>query len=316
MRSFLFIFLLSALSLLAQDVSSTPPSPAPQEPSQPNSTAPAQPQTTPAPESKPAPAASAEKKQTPREEAWEILRTGAQNNSTDRRTKSLGAMGLIPNNAQARKFAEAGLEDKEARVRIAAASSLGEMGARQSIPLLKKRLDDDDTAVVLACAKALLDMKDDAGYEVFYAVLTGQRKAKGSLISEQMKVLHDPKKLAEMGIEGGLGFVPFGGMGYTAYRMLTKDEVSPVRAAAARTLAADPDPESAQALGDAVDDKSWLVRAAALSAIAKRNDPKLLKYVVPAMEDDGKDIVMYTAAATVVHLTDPRPTRHRAATTH
>src|ERR1700684_3858012 len=103
MRSFLFIFLLSALSLLAQDVSSTPPSPAPQEPSQPNSTAPAQPQTTPAPapESKPAPAASAEKKQTPREEAWEILRTGAQNNSTDRRTKSLGAMGLIPNNAQA-----------------------------------------------------------------------------------------------------------------------------------------------------------------------------------------------------------------------
>ena len=122
-----------------------------------------------------------------------------------------------------------------------------------------------------------------------------------------MKILHDPKKLAQIGIEEGLGFVPFAGMGYTTYRMLSKDEVSPIRAAAARALASDPDPESGKALANAVSDKSWIVRKAALDAIAKRNDPSLIKPAIKAMEDD-KEIVMYTAAAVVVHLGDPRPT--------
>jgi HEAT repeat protein len=249
------------------------------------------------------PAAKPEKKQTPREEAWEILRTGAQNNATDRRVKAIGVLGLVPDNPEARRFAEAALQDGESSVRASAATALGEMGSKQSIPLLKQRLDDDDIGVVLACAKALLQLKDDAGYEVYYAVLTGQRKAKGSMLSEQMKILHDPKQLTQIGIEQGLGFVPFAGMGYTAYKMLSKDEVSPVRAAAASALANDPDPESGQALSEAVGDKSWIVRKAALDAVAKRGDPKLLKPVIAAMEDD-KEIVMYTAAAAVVHLTD------------
>ncbi len=306
MRIFSILLLMScALSMAAQDTQAPPSNPTPPAQSTEPAPAPATPETTEPPQTAPAAAKPAEKKQSPREEAWEILKVGAQNTSTDRRTKAIGVLGLITNDSQARHLAEAGLQDSEPTVRSSAANALGEMDARPSIPLLKNCLNDDDTGVVLACGKALLQLKDKAGYEVYYAVLTGQRKAKGSLLSQQMKLLHDPKKLAQIGIEEGIGFVPFAGMGYTAYRMLSKDQVSPVRAAAARALASDPDPESGKALEESVSDKSWIVRKAALDALAKRDDPKTLKVAMEAMDDD-KDIVMYTAAAVVVHLTDPR----------
>ncbi len=305
----LSIVLLCCSFILAQETTTPAPAPTPQSPQTPAAAAPAatdeQQSTAPPPatEEESVPAPRSDKKQTPREKAWEILRLGARNKSVDRRAKAIGVLGLDPNNAEARNLAGTGLQDSDPKVRTAAATALGEMGAKQSIALLKKQLDDDDTGVVLAAAKALLALNDEAGYDVYYAVLTGERKAKGSLMHEQMKILHDKKKMAEIGIDEGLGFVPFAGMGYTAYKMLAKDEVSPVRAAAARALAKDADPASAQALADAVGDKSWIVRKAAIDALAKRNDPNWLKAVIPAMADE-KDIVMYTGAAAVVHLTD------------
>lgn len=305
----LSVVLLCCSFILAQETTTSAPAQIPQTPQTPATATPVatdeQKSSSPPPstEKESVPAPKSDKKQTPREEAWEILRLGAQNKGADRRAKAIGVLGLVPNNAEARKFAETGLQDLDPRVRTAAATALGEMGAKQSIVLIEKQLDDDDTGVVLAAAKALLAMKDKAGFEVYYAVLTGERKARGSLMHEQMKILHDKKKMAEIGIDEGLGFVPFAGMGYTAYKMLAKDEVSPVRAAAARALAQDPDPASAHALADAVGDKSWIVRKAAIDALAKRNDPNWLKAVIPAMTDE-KDIVMYTGAAAVIHLTD------------
>jgi HEAT repeat protein len=289
--------------MLGQEPATPSPPQAPQPPAETTSAPQVEKEQMPAAPVKSEPAPHEEKRQTPRAQAWKILHTGAKNKSTDRRTKAIGVLGLDPNNIEARHLAEVALKDAEPNVRTAAAAALGEMKARQSIPLLEKQLDDEDTGVVLAAAKALLEMKDESGYDVYYAVLTGGRKAKGSLIHEQMKVLHDKKKLAEIGLDEGLGFIPFAGMGYSAYKMLSKDEVSPVRAAAARALAKDPDPASGQALVNAIGDKSWIVRKASLDALAKRSDPKLLKPVIPAMEDE-KDIVMYTAAAAVVHLTD------------
>ena len=62
-----------------------------------------------------------------------------------------------------------------------------------------------------------------------------------------------------------------------------------------------------RALADAVkEDKNWIVRAAALEAIAKRGDPSSLQVAEMAMSDDEKP-VKYTAAATVLHLMDVQP---------
>ena len=121
------------------------------------------------------------------------------------------------------------------------------------------------------------------------------------MVAEQMKMLRDPKKMAEIGVEQGIGFIPYAGIGLSAFKALREDDVSPVRAAAAKMLANDPDPDSGRALVEAATDKSWLVKAAALEAIAKRGDPKLLDSIVPALMDDNTS-VRCTAAAAIIRL--------------
>jgi HEAT repeat protein len=175
------------------------------------------------------------------------------------------------------------------------------MGAKSSIPALKDAIKDHDASVVLAAASSLRLLGDLDAYLVYYAVLTGQRKSGQSLIDEQKKMLNDPKKMAQFGFEQGIGFVPFGGLSYGVFKTLTKDDVSPVRAASAVALAKDPDPISGNALVVATNDNSWIVRAAALDAIAQRNDPELIVGIMHAMGDQKAEVA-YTAAAAIYRL--------------
>jgi HEAT repeat protein len=142
---------------------------------------------------------------------------------------------------------------------------------------------------------------DPAAFEVYYAVLAGEKKSGDTLLESQSKMIHDPKALAKIGFEQGIGFVPFGGASYAAFKMMTKDDVSPVRSAAASKLSKDPDPKSQRLLESAVSDKKWLVRAAAIDALAKRGNPASIGAVVPAL-DDGNDVVKFTACAAVIRL--------------
>src|SRR5262249_950005 len=140
---------------------------------------------------------------------------------------------------------------------------------------------------------------NNRGYSVYYAILTGEKKTGGTLLDDQKKMLKDPKKMAQFGSEQGIGFVPFAGLGYTGFKMLTKDDVSPVRAPAVRMLAKDPDSKSEEALLAATCDKSWIVRMAAVESLALRGDPKVAPQLEPKLED-GKDAVRYTTAAAIV----------------
>jgi len=215
---------------------------------------------------------------------------------------AISVLGLLPDDAKARGLAEKALTDDKPEVRSAAAVALGDMKSRTSIPKLKMALDDDDPLVALAAAHALDLMHDGSAYEVYYEVLTGQRKAGKGLIASQTSILKDPKKMAQLGFEEGIGFVPFAGVGWVAIKTITKDDTSPVRAAAAKVLAKDPDPAATKTLADAAADKNWLVRAAALEALAKRGDPAVLDTVSLCMSDK-KEVVKYTAAAAVLRLT-------------
>jgi HEAT repeat protein len=180
------------------------------------------------------------------------------------------------------------------------------MGSTASIPKLRKMLSDQQASVVLAAARALRVLLDPVAYEVFYEVLIGERKSteglvKG-LVNQGMETLKDRKKIAQFGFEEAIGYVPFADMGYSALKAVTKDETSPLRAAAAKMLASDPDPRRGQALVQAASDKKWIVRVAALEAIAKRGDPRLLSGIVPAMSNKN-EAVRFTAAAAVLRLT-------------
>ena len=250
-------------------------------------------------------------KLTPREEAWQILRTGADSHKAEERAIAVRALSLIKGQARAVALTRKALQDPKPEVRASAAYALGELHVKAAILQLRHALEDKEIPVVLAAALALVKMKDPDGYQVYYEILTGERKGTPGLISGQMEVMKDPKKLAVMGLEGGIGFVPYAGLGYTAIKTIIKDDTSPVRAAAAKLLADDPDPETATALAEeATVDKSDLIRAAALDAIARRGDPALIGKIVPAMSD-AKESVKYTAAAAVAHLSGIAERRQR-----
>ncbi len=232
--------------------------------------------------------------------AWTVLHSGLTDKSADKRAKAVHALGLLTGNAKAEQFAETALKDTNSDVRSEAANALGGMGATGSIPVLKGALNDKEIKVVVAAANALYTFKDPAAYEVYYAMLTGERKGK-TLIESQLDMLKDRKELEKLMFQTGIGFVPFGGMGFTAFETLTRGDSSPVQALAAQRLWSDPDPKTAAALAKACSDKNWRVRVAVVDAVSKRGDPSIL-YAVGPLLYDGNDSVRYEAAAADIHL--------------
>jgi HEAT repeat protein len=203
-------------------------------------------------------------------------------------------------------MAEDALTDRNPKVRAAAARALGLIGVVSSVPKLKAVLNDQEPAVVLAAAHSLFvlgDRKD--AYEIDYEMLIGERTAADGFVASGVNELKNPKAVAMIGFQTGLGFVPFGGAGYEVYKRASKDDGSPVRAAAALELATDRDrdPKIIAALTRACMDKRWRVRAAAVDAIAKIEDSALLNAITPLL-DDKSDIVRYDASAAVLRLGD------------
>jgi hypothetical protein len=291
------------------------PAPTPQQQPPPDQTppaqTPAQQPTTPAPQAAPVtPPASKtppakEKHLTERERAWLTLQDGVKESGAEKRAKAVNALGILSANREAEGMAIEALGDGKYNVRTAAATALGLMHAVHAIPQLEKALDDDEPAVVLAAANSLMLLKDDRAYDVYYDVLTGNARPNKGFIKEQLKPFRDPKQVAALGFEEGIGFVPFAGIGYEVVKRVLKSasDTSLVRAAAAKKLAHDPNPDSAEALVNATEDKSWIVRAAALDAIAQRGDKSLLPRISGSLKDT-RDDVRYMAAACIVHLGD------------
>jgi HEAT repeat protein len=234
-------------------------------------------------------------------QAWNILVGGAHGSNMDKRANAIQALGLASGDLEAVRLAEDALGDKEALVRGAAAKALGAFGSPESIPKLQNLLADEDISVALAVGHALVQLKINSGYDVYYSLVVGVRKGRTSPITEELNQMKTPARAIRFAFDQGIGFLPYGGYGMEAYHAWKKRSTAPTRAAAARELAGDPDPRAGHALAKAVSDKDWSVGAAAVEAIAKRGDPALLANIVPAMSDK-KDIVRYSAAAAVLRL--------------
>jgi len=247
--------------------------------------------------------------QTPLSKSWTVLDAGLADKKVENREAAVRLLGMLTGNAKSSTLAIKALDDESPDVREAATEALSSLKA----PAAKEKLHeivqkDKEPAVILGAARALLAMNDQFGYNVFYAILTGEKKSGGSLMEEQKKMLKDPKKLAQFGFEQGVGFVPFGGIGLTLVKTLTKDDTSPVRAAAAKILAADPDVKSLAALEEATGDNSPIVQVAAIAAIAQRKDQTTISTLELRLTDP-KEVVQYTAAAAIIHLNDVKNTR-------
>src|SRR5207248_11240149 len=142
----------------------------------------------------------------------------------------------------------------------------------------------------------------------YYGLLTGERKSGDGLIEKQIATLKSPKELATIGVSEGVGFIPFAGIGWDAWRTMHKKDPNPVRAVAATLLAHDPDPATTKALVNATRDKDWIVRAAAVEAIAQRGDPSLLPKVQLRFSDRNPK-VRYSSAAAVIRLSGIEQTK-------
>jgi HEAT repeat protein len=243
------------------------------------------------------------------ERAWKILRGGLEETKASRRVEAVKALSLLSGHRLAIKLSLSALHDKDPKVRASAASTLGQLHASSAVPALKEALSDEDISVMLAATYALFLLKDPSAYDIYYAILMGDKKASKGLIKAQVDRLKNPKQVAELGFEEGLGFVPFGGMGYEAYRTIAKHDSSPVRAAAARFLASDPDPISQDALIQAaLADKEEIVRQAALDALAQKGDASCIERLSKNLDDD-KHSIRYRTAATIIHLSGSKRKR-------
>ncbi len=239
---------------------------------------------------------------TGKEKAWAMFEAAAKTKGTTERAIGIRALGLLRDDAHARELAEGALTDPKPEVRVAAATALGQMQSTQSIPKLKQLLSDEKIPVVMAAAHSLRDLKDStSAYAVYYDILSGGRKS-GGLVSQQLDTLRDPKVIAKIGFEQGIGYIPFAGIGWDAWRYTHKKDPNPIRAVAATFLAHDPDPATGVALCAAVKDKDWIVRAAAIQALAQRGDPEFEAKIELSLFDENAH-VRYTAAAAVIRLT-------------
>lgn len=240
------------------------------------------------------------------QKAWDALNEGVNAKSFNKRHDAIHAVALLSGDPKAVSIAENALSDRAPEVREAAATSLGELHSSASIPKLELALKDKDITVILASAHALWMLKDKEAFEIYYEILVKEHKAGPGLIEGQEAMFRDKKKLAEFAFEQGVEFNPFAGLGWGIIKEVHTDNISPVRASAAKILAEDPDPRTGKALARTTSDKSWLVRVAVLEALSQRGDAGFIPEIEPHLTESN-DRVRYTAAAAIIHLSAPPP---------
>lgn len=236
-------------------------------------------------------------------EPWRVLENGIRERKASQRVVAVRVLGLIHDDPHAADLAENALKDPNSGVRAAAATALGQMHAIEADAALKQALNDKHLPVVMAAAHALGLLNDPACYDVYYAFLTGERKNNSSMVSQQMQVFHDPKQVAAMGFNEGIGYVPFAGMGWEAVQTIMRDKKSGAAAKAAllTAIATDPDPRVDQLLIRETQSTTWVLRVAALEAVARRGKPALTSDINKVL-GDSKAEVRDTAAATIIQL--------------
>ncbi len=242
-----------------------------------------------------------------------LLADSLKDKNPDTRKHAVQSLGLVSPQEPYLSELEAMLDDKDVEVRLATITSLMDLKNERTVSALRKALDSDVPEVSFAAAKALWTLNDPVGHEALVAVLSGDTKTSSGFITthkrEALRMLHTPKVLFLFAVREGANFAPVPGLGagISSLQGILADQVSG-RAATALLLDMDTDPQVLPALQDALTDKDWSVRAAAVHAIAVRNDPALEKDLLPLFEDK-KEAVRVRAAAGYLRLESIKSTR-------
>jgi HEAT repeat protein len=239
--------------------------------------------------------------------ARSFLEDSLKDKNPDSRKQAVQALGLVSAREPYLSQLEAMLDDKDLEVKLAAITSLVDLKSGRTVAALRKALDSDVPEVSFAAAKALWTLNEPVGREALLSVLSGDTKTSSGFITKQkreaLRMLHTPKTMFMFAVQQGANFVPFpgAGAGISSLQGILSDPGVSGRAATALLLSTDRAPDVLPALQDALTDKDWSVRAAAVHAIALRNDAALAPELVPLFEDK-KEAVRVRAAAGYLRL--------------
>ena len=199
------------------------------------------------------------------------------------------------------------LDDHDVPVRIAVVVTLGDFKDNRTLPLLKKALQDPVPEVDFAAAKVLYQLHDPDGVQFLLDVVSKESKASSSYLSKEkrgaLRLLHTPTQLFTTIAIGAAGFAPVPGLGFglSSARGILSAPDSSARAASLLLIGGSRDPALADAVGSALSDKEWSVRAAAAHLVAMHPFPQFREQLVPLL-DDKKDAVRVRAAAAYIRL--------------
>jgi HEAT repeat protein len=249
---------------------------------------------------------------------------------TDQQCTDLLKQALIAGNPETRKIAvvalslaattgalftqlEQMLQDKDLEVRLAVVEGLQEMKTKPAIAALHTALADSTPEVSFAAAKALWALNDPAGKQALLAVLAGDNKTSSGFYTKEkrqaIRMMHTPRTTILYAVRQGVGFAPVPGlgMGIASMQQILSDPSVSGRAAAALLLSKDKDKATLDALEDALIDKDFRVRAAAVHSLALRNDPALRIELEPLFKDDKEEVRLRAAAALLRLSAIPQP---------
>jgi HEAT repeat protein len=242
--------------------------------------------------------------------AWQMLETGATDSKEQVQVDALSALGTLSGFKKAETILQDTVKDKNIDVRLAAVAAAGTMQDRNMIPALRQALDDPAPEVTFAAAVALWKIHDQAGIDVLYGILAGERKPQGSFVKTEMhqanKDLHDPATLARIGaLQGAYALLGPFGIGLSAARLAVKsNDTNSARILTANLLAQDHSEQTKKEFIAALSDNDYFVRAASARSLGSFHGKDVSDALFDALSDD-KPAVRFMAAASYIRSSQP-----------
>ena len=238
--------------------------------------------------------------------AWDVLKQGLTETNPDKRRQAVLAVASIGPAPEVLDLMNESLRDKDVTIRQSAAAAISENKLKACMPNLRAALEDTGE-VAFTAARALWDMGDRNGRELFQEVYAREAKTSPGMIEGAMRdakaKLRNPRTLAMMGMNEASGALlgPFS-MGITMAQDALKDGGAPTRALTVTMLAQDCDARGLQLMEWGLTaDKSNLVRAATAKAMGKCGTWESIEKLMPMLAENNV-AVRYMAAAAVVRL--------------
>jgi HEAT repeat protein len=232
----------------------------------------------------------------------DLLDKALQDKNPETRRQGVIALSLIGDVAPYPSELSSMLADKDVEVRLAVVSSLSDLKSNRSTMALRRALDDGVPEVSFAAARALWALGDPTGKDALLSVLEGESKTASGFFAKQkrdtLRMMHMPKAMFLFAVKQGVGFAPVPGLGtgISSMQAILSDPGTSGRATAALLLGKETDKDTLDALLDALNDKEWGVRAAAVHSLVLRDDPAQQNAIARLLDDKSEPVRLRAAA--------------------